>query len=244
MNKQNEITLKLKECIDSGGPDFLSDKPYEVFNVLVSSKIADKKTAGVIFCVLVNNLHKSALKMSDSEKFSALIKKECGFNKALSDFAASVFLALYSNENKEEWNGKVNEGLKQFIEEEMEVEWNGFCVWKISNGSVDCHYNAIITLKATSEIIKDKKLKNKLDKNPFLKKEEIISIFQKSLCEKLDMEFKEYCTCDDYYEPNSEDFEGESYTADWCVKNGFELISFEGEGYDGAFEPEPRHYYY
>jgi hypothetical protein len=53
----------------------------------------------------------------------------------------------------------------------------------------------------------------------------------------LDGEFEEYCTCDDYYQPVVEDFEIDYYVKEWCKKNGFIVVSCEGDGYDDGYEP-------
>lgn len=243
MDNINIIAEKLKELIDKNGPDYLSDKPYKVFENLVNSKTADKKTAGAIFCVLVNKLHESALNTNDIESFSYNIKKKCGFNKSVSDFTATVFVTLYSEENKADWKGKTNEGLEEFLEEEMELSWEGYSVWRYGDGGVACHYNAEIIVKPTIDIIKEKNFKKRLVENPFIKKEEIERIFRKSLKEQLDRDFEEYCTCDDYYEPVAEDFEADYYTSDWCIKNGFEMISCDGDGRTDDYEPDFHSYY-
>jgi len=242
MNKQNEITDKLKETIDNNGPDYLSDNPYQVFKILVNSMTADIKIAGAIFCVLVNNLHMHAMDLNDAESFSDEIKKTCGFNKKISDLSANVFIELYSDKNKENWKEKLNEGMKEFLEDEIKLEWEGFSVWKTYNGSVDCHYNAEIVFKPTLNILQCSKIKKSLDKNPFMKKEEFLKFFKKSLKDQLDTDFEEYCTCDDYYEPTAEDFEADYYASEWCSKNGFELISCDGDGYTDDYEPDYRRY--
>ena len=66
----------------------------------------------------------------------------------------------------------------------------------------------------------------------------IREIYVKNLKEYLDREFEEYCTCDDYYQPVVEDFELDYYLKDWCKKNGFKVISCEGDGDDSGFETD------
>ena len=43
---------------------------------------------------------------------------------------------------------------------------------------------------------------------------------------------------DDYYQPVVEDFELDYYLKKWCKKNGFKVISCEGDGDDSGFEPD------
>ena len=45
---------------------------------------------------------------------------------------------------------------------------------------------------------------------------------------------------DDYYQPVAEDFEIDYYASEWCGKHGFELVSCEGGGGDGGYEPKFR----
>lgn len=56
-------------------------------------------------------------------------------------------------------------------------------IWKrkrdAGNGTVDCHYNAEIVLSPTELVTKEEKLKQKLRKNPFLKKNDIHQHFEK-----------------------------------------------------------------
>ena len=66
---------------------------------------------------------------------------------------------------------------------------------------------------------------------------EIHEYFRKKLCDYLDGEFDDFCTCDDYYQPVVEDFEAETCVEDWCLDNGFELISCRGKGHDTGYEP-------
>ena len=54
----------------------------------------------------------------------------------------------------------------------------------------------------------------------------------------MDSEFEEYCTCDDYYEPVVEDFELTYDVEHWCKENGFEVVSCEGDGSNGGYEPK------
>ena len=57
---------------------------------------------------------------------------------------------------------------------------------------------------------------------------------------KLDDEFEDYCSDDDYYQPVVEDFEAEHYAREWAEERGLELIRFEGSGSDGGYEPRFR----
>lgn len=95
-------------------------------------------------------------------------------------------------------------------------------------------------------ISEDKALAQQLQKNPFMTKEAIHDLFTKRLHEYLDHKFEYYCTCEDYYQPVVEDF-GSNLEYDlpkWCKENGFEYVSFEGDGEDDGYEPKFRNNWY
>lgn len=240
MNKQDEaIAIELKNMIEREGKSYLTDEPYKVFNELVDNGVADRALASGILCVLVNNLQNAKIRENASE-FSALIKKECGFNKNKSDHLAAIFGRLYSKGNRQAWRSRSKEGLKQFLKEEFNCEWEGYAVWNTGGGSVSCYYEAQITLQPLEAVSQEEGLERLLKKNAFLKKEAISDYFCKKLCGYLDRVFDDYCTCDDYYQPVVEDFGLDEYVSDWCKKNGFEVIACEGNGSDGGFEPDLR----
>ena len=132
------------------------------------------------------------------------------------------------------------EGLTQFLDEQFTMEWEGFAVWDQGNGTIDCHYHASITLLPTDTVRENDEIQKILSKNPFATKEQIHNHFESGLKEYLDDEFEEYCTEDDYYPPVAEDFELQYYLESWCEKNGFNLVSWEGNGYDDDYEPKHR----
>lgn len=171
------------------------------------------------------------------EALSRRIQDECCFNKKMADRLATIFLTLYSKDNEDYWKAKELDGWKQFLEMNICFDWTGFSVWQEGNGSVDCHFDAVINLKPAESIKADEKLTGALKDNPFITKETIIEYYTKELRKYLDNEFEEYCTCDDYYQPVVEDFEVDDRVKYWCSKNGFEIVSCEGDGYDDGYEP-------
>ena len=235
-----EIAGKLKELIDKNGPAYLVEEPYRVYKELTETKSADRKTAGAILCFLVSEAAGKASGDSDAAELSNAVQKECGFNKRV----AEIMLCLYSSHNRQKWAGKDGEGLRTFLDEEFAYTWEGFAVWDEGNGTVDCSYEANIVLKPTEEASKDKELTRLLKKNPFMEKDEIHKLFEEKLREYLDYEFEEYCTEDDYYQPVVEDFEIEYRVTEWSKENGFEIISCDGHGGDGGYEPKFRRGWY
>ena len=209
-----------------------------MYRELVNSGSAEKKTAGAVMLLLTTDIMETLDPKQDPATLSKQIQKECCFNKKMSDLLSDIVLLLHSDENEEDWKDKDVAGLERFRKEKLPVEWDGFSTWQVSGGGVDCFYNAAMLLKPTAKLVINEELTKGLKKNPFMKTDAIRKIYVKNLKAYLDREFEEYCTCDDYYQPVVEDFELESYVNDWCKKNGFKIISCEGEGDDSGFEPD------
>ncbi len=78
----------------------------------------------------------------------------------------------------------------------------------------------------------------------FILSEAVYKLFDEELGEYLNREFEDYCTCDDYYQQVVEDFELEYHVKDWYKGNGFELVSYEGDGRDGGYDPKITRVWY
>ncbi len=234
------IVKKMKELIEKNGPGYLIDEPYKVYNELINSKTADKKTAGAILYCLVSNIGDAIGAGCDFAGLAKIIQKECCFNKRMSERLAEIFLYLYSDGNRDEWKQKDMAGLAAFMKEDFTCIWEGLSVWDAGNGTVDCHYEAEIALLPTDKAAKDVELLRLLKKNPFMTKEAIHDHFEKKIRNYLDDEFEEYCTCDDYYQPVVEDFEIEYCVTEWGKESGFEVLSCDGNGGDDGYEPKYR----
>ena len=240
MLNTEKIIEKLKAIMEQNGPDYLTDEPYEVYRELLRGADTDKKTAALILYGLVNGVTDEAGPDGDPVLLSKAIQRRCGLNKKTADRLAAIFLALYSKENEQDWKAKNRAGLAQFLREEMFCTWKGSAVWDEGNGTVDCYYRADLILSPSEAVAGDQKLTQMLKKNPFMTKEAIRQYFEKDLFRYLDSQFEEYCICDDYYQPVAEDFEIDYYASEWCGKHGFELVSCEGGGGDGGYEPKLR----
>ena len=240
MNDVERMIEKLKELIDKNGYDFLTDKPLAVYKELEEAAPNEIITAGAILMLLVCGVWDEAKLIEDREELSGKIQTKCSFNKKMSDKLTDVIQTLFSEDNKAEWNEKREEELEQFLKSNHTFKWEGFSVWEVGNGTVNCFYNAEIEHHPTKMAGQNKNLQKLLKKNPFMTKESIREFYEKKMQEYLDSEFEEYCTCDDYYEPVVEDFELTYDVEHWCKENGFEVVSCEGEGRDGGYEPKFR----
>lgn len=239
------IVEELKKIIDRNGPSYLTDEPYKVYLELLNSGASDRKTASAILHLLASGIMAN-MDPYDAEEVSGSIRSECSLNKRMADRLAIILTSLYSGAHRKEWRGMDREGLRQFLKEEFTCLWKGFAVWDAGNGTVDCHYEANIVLMPTETISEDKELVKQLKKNPYMTKEAIHDLFVKRLQEYLDHEFNYYCTCEDYYQPVVEDFDTslEYELPKWSKENGFDYVSFEGDGNDDGYEPKFRNNWY
>ena len=238
------VISSLKGMIDRNGPHHLTNEPYQVYEELKESGITDGKTAGAILLFLVNGMMDELDRDIDFDSLCKEIQKECCFNKKMAEKLTSIFLSLYSIANKEEWKNRELEGLSQFLKNDFTCIWNGFSVWQTEGGSVDCHYEAEMILRPIDPDCIGEKLSDLLNKNPFMTREAITDFYENDIRNWLDEEFERYCSCEDYYQPVVEDFEFDYYLAEWCRKNGFEIVSYEGDGHDDGYEPSfTRHFY-
>lgn len=238
MATDTSLTIKkLKELVDKNSPGYLTDEPYKAYTELVTSGAADKKTAGAILYFLVSGLISQIDKAVSFEDMSRKVQKECSFNKKMADELATIFLSLYSMENRREWESMDLQGMERFKSQEFACEWKGFATWDPGPVSIDCNYEATIVLMPKDSLVVDDNLAKKLKKNPFMTADEIGSHYAKLLGEYLDHEFDWHCTCEEYYEPVVEDFEIDYCVEEWSKNNGFEVISCEGIGDDSGYIP-------
>ena len=238
------VISSLKGMIDRNGPHHLTNEPYQVYEELKESGITDGKTAGAILLFLVNGMMDELNRDIDFDSLCKEIQKKCCFNKKMAEKLSTIFLSLYSIANKEEWKNRKLEGLSQFLKMNFSCIWDGLSIWQTEGGSVDCHYEAEMILRPIDPDCIGKKLSDLLNKNPFMTREAITDFYENDIRNWLDQEFERYCSCEDYYQPVVEDFEFDYYLAEWCRKNGFEIVSYEGDGHDDGYEPSfTRHYY-
>lgn len=238
MKNNERIIEELKKLIDANGLKYLTDKPYKAYTVLVNALPDDTMMAAAILMLLSSGVWDSAILLKSWDDISKKIQNDCCFNKKMSDCLADIIVTLYSADNQSEWKNKKNSGLKDFLKQGHSFRWEGFSVWDAGNGTVDCYYDADIVLTPTKEAGTNEVLLKQLKKNPFMTKEAIHKLFDKELEDYLNREFEDYCTCDDYYKPVVEDFELGSYIESWCRENGFELVSYTGDGRDDGYEPK------
>jgi len=118
--------------------------------------------------------------------------------------------------------------------------WNGEAVWDYGSVTMDCIYQAKMTFGKGDSVVRGPEVQKLEMEKPGFSEEDVIIALQDSLRDKLDQEFDDYCTEDDYYQPVVEDFEAEEYAREWAEERNIKLIGFEGEGAGRGFEPKQR----
>ena len=202
---------------------------------------------GLVFSFLhlkfQNNPHALLKGRSKSiQKISSVLKENFCLSDTISGELASVYQEVFSDENKKSWEDNKNSGLDYFLEMELDISWEGDSTWECSQGAENCHYSAEIKVAPLKDSLNTSLIDDLLKENPFITDEEIADVYENDLNDYLDKVFSDYCEGDDYYPPNTEDFEIEYYVGKWCQKNGFKLRSANGDGYEDDFEAWSRRY--
>ena len=131
----NELIVnKLKELINSNGPDCLASAPYEVYKALIEAQTrsdgssvtagnsaADKKTAAMLLYVLIT--------CPQGSYDAASIQSACSLNKKAAESIADIFSSLYSAENMAAWENNSFVGLHDFLAGELKISWTGEATW-------------------------------------------------------------------------------------------------------------------
>ncbi|MCI6199610.1 MAG: hypothetical protein MR757_07145 [Proteobacteria bacterium] len=222
------IAAKLAEIISAKGPSAITDDPYGTYQEILKSKTADRKTAGALLHVLVSSVPELAAKNQDAEELSVAVQNECCLSKAMADRMAEVLSLLYSADNMDGRKEMDGDDLPWFLSEEFGMSWDGFAEWNSGSGTYDCSYSADIELRSTEAVAN--RLPWMLAEKQVLDADKVLSYFAEDLIDYLDGEFENYCSGDDFSPSAVGDFDCAAYTAKWCRKNGFELVSCEGEG--------------
>lgn len=234
--KVEKMANEIKAAVDTNGPSYILEYPYEVFEMLVNEG-ADKRMASAILCVLSSGILVDMKDRHDATILTETIQKECGFNTEMAGFLAELFSSVYSLEHESEWKAKEFKGVTEFFENEFSFKWEGYAVWHYSTGGVECLYTADITLIPADEEVIRKEISGLTDRNPFVTRDAICTYYIQKLCRKLDRDFDYYCTCDSYYQPVAEDFFADDCVSTWCSDNGMKMIDCVGDGYDNGFDP-------
>lgn len=243
-NKYMEKALPLlKEIVDKNGVKYLQEEPYAVYKSLESQE-TDPRVCRVVLVSLLAGAAENAEEM-DEKELSGFIQKECFLKKAAADQVSQMWIALFGEQNLEEWAKNDGQGLRDFCSREWEYSWDGEATWYSGGVHTDCWCSGTVEIEVSDEELVRKETAGLLKKNPFLPAEKIFEHYKKILKKVLDEELEDYVTCDDYYPPVMEDYGGnfEGTVEEFCKKYGFDLVNCECEGDMSDFEPNGRGYW-
>ena len=86
-----KTVLELKKTIDSNGPNYLADKPYQVYRKLLKSNVTDKETAGAILYFIVNDMLNYISCGYDFEELSRMIQMKYHLKKDMAERFTTIF---------------------------------------------------------------------------------------------------------------------------------------------------------
>ena len=239
----NDVTEFLKNYIWKNGFDKLSENPFDVYKVMVKSNKGKQgissKTARLVLITLMSKTHEKAKKGCSADELTNYIQSEHCINRKTAKDLTSMYLELFSDENKQSWDEAKEAGFEEFCQEDWTVEWDGRCDWHTKHGgSYPCSAEASLTFSVRDKEQLHSHLSSELKANPFLSADDIYSNLVRQIEADLDNDMKEYCDADDYYEPYWEEFVGAgTYESEAKWKSwGLDIIEFTGSG-DIDFEP-------
>lgn len=238
-----DVIEYLKNYILENGFDKLFEDPFDVYEDMVRTNKdrhgINPRTARLVLITLMSNTHEMAKKGCSADELTSYIQTEHYVNKKTARDLASMYLELFSEENRRSWDDAKEVGFEEFCKAEWIVEWDGRCQWHTKHGgSYPCRAKASLTFIVGDIEKLHSHLSAQLKANPFLTEDNIYSILAKQIEADLDNDMIEYCNADDYYEPYWEDFvsEGTYESEDKWKSWGLEIVEFTGTG-DIDFEP-------
>ncbi len=211
----------LSALITKEGYLFLYSSPYSVYQLLDECG-SDNSISSLILFALVSNVGKKSKKKESVESEI----KALPLDSNAESFLINVFTSLYSSRRKAGMKKKEYAGLEEFLSKEWTVDIYLQAEWTYKFGTrINYSFDYTITFSVRdSEVVKKENAAD-LDKNPFLTASDILEKYRKALQESVNRDFNCYCTADDYYEPDVEDYDSES--GDGAIESYLESHGFE-----------------
>lgn len=226
MKDDNEQTLSVISVLDAlirgEGYEYIYEFAYNVYKILLEKGIGRICAAAVLYALACD------IGRGRNENIREQVDKRLLLSKEGADFICSVFCALYADDSLSVMKSEEYAGLDEFCSSEHEAVIEAYATWCYKGGSrqdYTCTYR--LTIRVEDKNLLENDLKDKLDKNPFLKADDIYKLYVDRLREYITDKFEDYCTCDDYYPPVVDDFLyncGEEIE-DYLGKYGIKLIS-------------------
>lgn len=234
----DEALPLLKKIVDQNGVGYLHKKPYSVYTKLKSKK-PDLRVCCVVLVSILAGAPEYAVKM-DEKELSTLFQEGCCLKKSAADQVSQMWAALFGKSNVEEWERNRGQGLRDFCGKTWEYFWEGEAVWRSGGGHIDCWCSGTAVIKVSDEAKVKEETAALLKENPFTSEEKIYDHYKNILGQILDEKLEYYVTCEEYYPPVMEDYDGnfEYELKRFCEKYGFSLIECKCEGSMADFEPD------
>lgn len=233
----DETVKYLNNYIWKNGFEKLSENPFDVYLDMVrgdkGNPGVDPRTGRLVLVTLLSRTHEMARKGCSADEIIHHIQSEHFVNKKTAKELASLYLDLFSDDNKRLWNDAKEIGFDEFCGRKWTVEWKSNCDWYTKHGgSYPCDAEATLMFAVRDKESLHRHLSSDLKKNPFLSSDDIYRILRKQIEANLDDDLEAYCDADDYYEPYLEEFvsEGTYESEEKWVSWGLEIIEFTGSG--------------
>ncbi len=213
----------LSAIITKEGYSFLYLNSFYVYESLLDNGF-DNDISSIILFALVSNVGKKSKKKESVESEI----KALPLDSDAESFLTAVFTSLYSSRRKAGMKKKEYAGLEEFLSKEWTVDIYLQAEWAYKFGTrINYSFDYTITFSASDRDVIKKYLTRDLMRNPFLTASDILEKYRKELQESVNSDFESYCTADDYYEPNVEDYDSESGDGaieDYLEDHGFEFL--------------------
>jgi len=213
----------LQKIADQRSLTYLRNEPIAVYQELLGGyKIAPYDARIALAVLLTPKMRKIGTASFKAGNLASYFASECGFRDELSKEAADLFGSFLSKDSVEKWNGRNFEGLKKFCSSSWEFDLEADSTWHANGGHIDCFLAAHAKISVADAGIVEREMAGLLEKTPYMTAEEIRDHYQDLLQKELALDFDEYCTAEEYYGPDAEDYpgNGEEVVDMFCRKHG------------------------
>jgi len=229
--RSEEISSCLEKILDDQGIGAFEQKAASIYSTM-RKKGFSAFEAGLVFLCLENGVLDPVLKGEKKEEVSLFLQESCGLNEEAASPASDLFLMLFNEETIQRMDEKKEEGFRCLCREgmmfmlELETRW-------IANTSLVCRYHVEGRLSVCDETVLRKMLSLPLEKDPYLKEEQLSAILEGWLEELSHADFDAFCNSDFYFEPYLGDYDSHyemEVLNEFCGAHGLKVESFRGNG--------------
>ena len=227
----------LKDYIWKNGFDRLSERPFDVYEAMVTgdkdTQAIDQRMARMVMVTLMSKTHEKARMARDARELVDYIQAEHYVTEEVAKEIAAMYRELFSDENEKAWEKAREAGFEEFCEEYWTVEWEGACDWQTEDwASYPCTAEATLDFAVEDKEALRDHLSHELKSNPFLSDLAIYWIIASQIEADLDDDMEAYCNASHYREPYWEEFVGRGTrksTARW-KSWGLDILDITGSG--------------